>query len=84
METIEIKIYLLIDSLGHKSHVVCGDSSDTVQVCGMQTPHGVSLHFESEAYHLSTWCHENEIQLQAITRTENFSDLWATIQLSHS
>lgn len=75
---IESRIYLCVDSHGNKAYAVCGDSSDTVQICGMKTPLGGSIYFESEAYHLSTWCAENSIQLQVTTRTEKFSDLWAT------
>ncbi len=70
------KIYLMKDSKGNKSSVVVQDSSNYAQVCGMQDKDGISLHFESEAYHISTFCHDNDIELKIIDTEDDFDDLW--------
>lgn len=39
------------------------EGADTVQVCGLQNPQGYSIYFESELYHLPSWCEENGVEL---------------------
>ena len=70
------KIYLMKDSEGNKESVIVQDSSNCAQVFGMKDKEGKSLHFESEAYHISTFCHDNDIELKIIDTEDNFDDLW--------
>lgn len=79
MENITVKIYMMIDAHGNKTAVVVNDSSDSAHVCGMKSPGGELLHFERDAYHLPTWCAENEIELRIVDRSEPFAELWDSV-----
>lgn len=76
METVESRIYLVIDTKGNKTYACCEDSSNSIQISGMVSAEGKDLYFESNAYHLSTWCDENGIELRVIERKESFDELW--------
>ena len=69
-------VYLMIDSQGNKTGAIVEDPSDTVQVCGMHDQNGESLDFESDAYHIHSWCKDNGIELKVIKREEDFDSLW--------
>ena len=72
------KIYLLIDSHGNKAYATVEDSSDCAQICGLSDKSGKETYFESEAYHISSYCEYNDIQLRTLEREEEFDDLWGT------
>ncbi len=76
MNKVTTKIYLLKDSHGNKTSAVCEEGCDTVQVCGMLNKAGDKTYFESEGYHLDSFCRNNDIQIKIIEREENFDDLW--------
>lgn len=50
------------DAHGNIWTVVAGDWSNTVQICGMYDKDGKNIYFESDAYHVATWCAENGLQ----------------------
>ncbi len=62
------KIYIVTDSHGNKDVVVCDEPSNCVHVSGMKDELGEGLYFESEAYHLQTWCDEHKMDLLIINR----------------
>lgn len=70
------KIYLMVDRLRNKASVTVEDSSETAQVCGLRDIDGKLLHFESDAYHIPTWCKDNNIVLKVVDKEEKFWDLW--------
>jgi hypothetical protein len=55
--------WVVTDSFGNTYRGLVAESSDTVQVCGMKSPAG-DQYFESEYYHLSTWCMEHGFVLR--------------------
>lgn len=69
-------IYLVKDGFGQKSFASCEDSSDTIQICGLQNTGEESLYFESDAYHLSEWCGINGLQYKCIEKEYDFDQLW--------
>lgn len=46
------------DQHGHGWAEVVNEMGDTVQVSGLQDSQGRNAWFESEAYHLRSWCQE--------------------------
>ncbi len=76
METVYIKIYLVKDSHGNTASATCEEGSDTVQICGMKDKSGTTQYFESEGYHLSSFCDEHGFELRVIERKEDFDALW--------
>jgi len=70
------RIYLVKDSFGKKVYASCEDCSDTIQISGLQNKDGKPVYFESEAYHLSTFCWEHKLELKVIRHTYDFDDLW--------
>lgn len=74
---VQVKIYLLKDSHGNKTSCTAETSSDTVQVCGMKNKHGSVAYFESDAYHLPTWCQDNHIDLKVVDQFYDFDGLWS-------
>lgn len=73
---VHVNIYLVKDSYGNKSCATCEDSSDTIQICGMLNKDGKDLYFESDAYHLFSWCESNELSLKKIEDIHSFDTLW--------
>lgn len=73
---VKATIFLVQDMHGNKDYAVVGDTSDTVQINGMRDQDGMLLHFESEAYHLKSWCKENGISCREIVRQYDFYTLW--------
>ena len=63
------KIYAVTDIVGKQCAVVANDSGDIVQICGLLDTDLNSTYFESEAYHLDTWCTENGLLLKIIDMT---------------
>lgn len=70
------RIYLMKDSHGNKTSVTVEEDSDNAQVCGMLNKAGEKVYFESEAYHISSFCDENNIELKVINQTFDFDTLW--------
>lgn len=70
------RIYLMKDSHGNKTSVTVEEGCDNAQVCGMLNKAGEKVYFESEAYHISSFCDENNIELKVIDRTDDFETLW--------
>ena len=73
---VKTRIYLLKDSHGKKASVTVQEGCDIAQICGMKNKEGKLVYFESDAYHISTFCHENDIELKVIERSEDFDSLW--------
>lgn len=71
--TVEYVIYILKDSKGNEAYAVCEEPADTVQVCGLKKPDGSNAYFESDAYHLGSFCQENEIELKRIDKSETLT-----------
>ncbi len=78
MKKVTTKIYLMIDSHGNKASVTVEESCDNAQVCGMLNKEGEKVYFESDAYHIPTFCNDNDIQLKVIDRSEDFDSLWGS------
>lgn len=70
------RIYLMKDSQGNKASVTVEEGCKTAQICGLKGKEGQDAHFESEAYHISTFCNDNDIQLKVIDRKDDFDTLW--------
>lgn len=70
------RIYLMKDSQGNKASVTVEEDCDTAQICGMKDKEGKDLYFESNAYHISTFCNDNNIELKVIDRKDDFDTLW--------
>lgn len=70
------KIYLLKDSHGNKYSATVEDSSNYAQICGLKNKDGAPVYFESEAYHLPTFCYDNNISLKVIDTKQDFDTLW--------
>lgn len=73
---ITTKIYLMKDSHGNKSSVTVEEGSDKAQIGGMLNKVGEKVYFESEAYQITSFCNENNIELKVIDRTDDFETLW--------
>ena len=56
---VQFKVYKIVDSHGKEWGTVVEEASTDVQVCGMKNTAGEEIYFESEAYHLFSWCEEN-------------------------
>ncbi len=74
--TVHVKIYLVKDSHGNTGSATCECSSDIIQICGMKDEDGNNLYFESDAYHLETWCTDNGLEYQNQNTTHGFENLW--------
>lgn len=61
-------IYVVTDKRGHKDAVTADEPGDTVIISGMVN-NGQRIFFESEAYHLSKWCEENDLDFKVIENT---------------
>lgn len=68
---ISYKIYVVTDVHGHKDAAVVNEDNDNVMICGMLNPSGDKVYFESEAYHLGTWCDGHGLELRMIKRMED-------------
>lgn len=55
----DIIVFRVKDSWGETMEAVVSDMSDTVFICGLRTPDGMSPTFESETYHLEGWAEEH-------------------------
>ncbi len=73
---VSTRIYLMKDSQGNKTSVTVEEACDTALICGMKDKEGKALYFESEAYHISSFCNDNDIDLKVIDRKEDFDTLW--------
>ena len=69
----------MIDSQGNKACATVEESCDTAQVCGLVGKDGKPVHFESDAYHIDTFCRDNDIKLSIISREEDFDVLWDSV-----
>jgi hypothetical protein len=70
------RIYLMKDSHGNKTSVTVEEGSCSAQVCGMLNKDGEKVYFESEAYHISSFCDENNIELKVVDQKFDFDTLW--------
>jgi hypothetical protein len=70
------RIYLMKDSHGNKASVTVEEGCDGAQICGLKNKDGRVVYFESEAYHISTFCGENNIELKVIDQMYDFDTLW--------
>jgi hypothetical protein len=68
------QIYLVIDGQNQKHFASCGESGDTIQIVAKDN-NGKLQYFESDAYHLATWCKDNNFQYKEITMTYDFDKL---------
>lgn len=76
---IQVRIYLMKDAHGNITSVTFEDLSDTVQPCGLRNPIGEKVYFESEAYHLVSWCAENDIEIRHYQETKDFDSMWEAL-----
>lgn len=76
MEKVTSKIYLVKDSHGNTYSAVCNESADTIQICGMRDVNNAPVYFESEGYHLDSFCWLHGIELKIVDRVEDFNTLW--------
>lgn len=60
---VECTVWLVRDSFGNKQSGVIEETCDTVQVSELLGKDGIHEYFESEFYHLSTFCKEHEMSL---------------------
>lgn len=74
--TVDLTIFLLKDKHGNNWSVTVNDSSDQAQICGLKDKSGKKVYFESDAYHISTWAKENDIEFKKIIKQEDFNSLW--------
>ena len=78
-QKVHTSIYLTKDSQGNTASATCEEDCDQIQICGMVSYADQPVYFESDAYHLSSWCDDNNIELKVIKREEDFDDLWEII-----
>lgn len=57
-------VYAVWDGHDNFDSAVVDESCETIQITGMKSKNGDSLHFESDAYHLENWCNENNLEYQ--------------------
>ncbi len=69
-------IYLMKDSQGNKTSVTVEESCNDAQICGMRNKENEKVYFESDAYHIHSFCKDNDIELKVINRKEDFDTLW--------
>ncbi len=74
---VSYRIYLMVDSHGNKTFAISEESCTTIQVCNMHNKAGEVQYFEAEAYHVDSFCRDNDIELKIINREEDFDSLWA-------
>jgi len=72
------RIYLVKDKFGNKASASCEEGCDTIQICGLKKANGENYYFESEAYHLSNDCQneENGLECKMIEDVHDFDKLW--------
>lgn len=73
---IDYRVYLLKDSQGNTTYNVCEEGADFIQVCGMKNKNNERVYFESEAYHLDSFCKCNDIELKVFELKHDFDTLW--------
>ncbi len=52
-------IYIVEDMHGNQGWAVVAEACDSIQISGMKDSENKPQWFESDAYHLSTWCGEH-------------------------
>jgi azurin len=70
------RIYLMKDSQGNKASVTVEEDCNMAQICGMKNKENESIYFESDAYHIHSFCKHNDIELKVIGRKYDFDTLW--------
>lgn len=76
------KIYLMKDSHGNQASATVEESCDTAQICGLKDKSGNDVYFESDAYHIFSFCNDNDIECKVIERNEEFDTLWENAEKS--
>ena len=62
--------------MGTKQVRLVRKSSDTIQICGLKNQDGEPSYFESDAYHLASYCVENGLEMIVIEDIYDFDELW--------
>lgn len=73
---IQSEIYLVKDGFGQTAYACCENSSDTIQICGMQNSGEEQQYFECGAYHLEGWCEIHNFEYKCVTNKYDFKTLW--------
>ena len=60
----KVYCYHLIDKYGVRRDIVTSHDEETVCVEGLRGHRRKAIHFESSAYHLESWCEENDVTLE--------------------
>ncbi len=69
------KIYLVEDGFGQRCFASCEDSSDKIQISGLQNEGEEMKYFESDAYHLKAWCETHKFSYKCIDKEYDFDQL---------
>lgn len=74
---VNYEIYLFVDSWGNKTFKVIEDSTKDINLSGVLMNQKFELvSFDSEAYHLGTFCEENKITMKILSREEDFDEIY--------
>lgn len=76
---VHTRIYLVKDNFGNKASASCEDSSDTIQISGLKKANGEPSYFESDAYHLESYCKSDGLEYKVIEDIHDFDKLWELI-----
>lgn len=69
-------IYLVEDGFGNMAFAASEDSCDVIQISGLRNNSDEIQYFESEAYHLGSWCEVNGFKYKVIRKEYDFAKLW--------
>lgn len=69
-------IFLVKDAHGNCASATSEDNSATIHITNIKNEVDENLHFESEAYHLKTFCKENKLEYKVIESIKDFDELW--------
>lgn len=71
---VDFKIIVVTDSHGHSDSCVVNELCDNVMICGMvDNDLNDTGTFESDGYHLSTWCDQHGLTLSITDHTKTIS-----------
>jgi len=63
LKKIDFHVFGVMDSHNNTWGGILEDLADSIQVYGIRNVDGELLHFESDGYHLYTWCKDNALTL---------------------
>lgn len=52
-------VHVVWDAFGNTNYTVVEDPSNITQLCGLRAANGDPVYFESDAYHIPSWCREH-------------------------